>query len=556
VPPPRTSVAPAVTPSRVVAVAFDALVRSSSLVAPSSVDEAVRAGRELLVATAERLLEAWRSVPELVLELTPQALVARVRGEVEAELDGRKAQSKWLLFAFMAGVRGICLSSETTSDQALELGARLSALRSTEEAIDAFQSWLWAEGSPGFVLDVMPSFVEQMEATTQQSSGTVARFRHAVEAPAVMMDARDAQRAIDSPAFDVPLERFAARLQRRELEVSGAEFSALRRTVDDPGTWFARELTAWLEAPRLRALLPAARQASRLAQRVRRGAGVEVLLEVARLTEEPTSEAKELSRELDQLDLVTDLLARAPMTEVAFRTFARVIQGSGPSGSRVARTLVIASLENSAIHARMVALLEVVGVTRLYERLGGASDERALTAFLSLITTSQTEPHEIAEVLASAPSDTVTRFFAERSSTAEGLALTRRLHAVVRDKVLSASSDAFGALVLALASEAYPEGVEILVPWLERGAIAGWTGRQRLAAFGALLRAPETRARLVAWVRDRRLPEATRFAALEVISEEKELLREATRFRLSELLEQGTFARALSLARKKLKGKV
>ena len=114
--------------------ALDALVRTARLSDPS------------FPLVARRVYDVWQGLASPSIEIAPLELrVDKVLAVKAVEQVGR-----WLLPAFMAGMRTLRMRPEATCDDLMRLAQELSGLSAELEAIKGFRDWLWSDGAQGF----------------------------------------------------------------------------------------------------------------------------------------------------------------------------------------------------------------------------------------------------------------------------------------------------------------------------------------------------------------------------------------------------------------------
>ncbi|MDP2309811.1 MAG: hypothetical protein Q8P18_27580 [Pseudomonadota bacterium] len=249
-------------PRRVLAITFDLVVRNS------------RAGGAQLPDLAMRVMHSWRAIQHLAIEIQPRHLVI----DREVCLEGGQLTGRWLLAAFMAGLRSIGLRKSTTLADVLALGAELGRLRPTAESISQFHAWAWNESRDAFDLELTLSFTEAMEGIVGEAARikaaetplrNLARGLRGQMAESLSADALDAAVAeLDAATvmeeLDGPIDTFLHSFESRAFEVLPREFVRLSAICDDGSDWAYMEIRLMLRYPRLREAIAADRVAAQI----------------------------------------------------------------------------------------------------------------------------------------------------------------------------------------------------------------------------------------------------------------------------------------------------
>src|SRR5262249_53641509 len=108
---------------RMVATSFDALVRTARRVDPG------------LAVLARRVFDQWSQLRDVAIELGPTQLL--VDREVAVKADPQAG--RWVLPAFMSGLRKLRMRSDAGCDDLVRLAQELGTLTATLPAIDALR---------------------------------------------------------------------------------------------------------------------------------------------------------------------------------------------------------------------------------------------------------------------------------------------------------------------------------------------------------------------------------------------------------------------------------
>lgn len=230
----------AVDPVRVVATSLDALVR------------ACRVSSQAAPTMAQRVLAGWQSAPELELRLEATCLRAN---EKEVLVAG-EPNGRWILLAFMAGLRSIGLDHETSQADMLRLAGSLGRLEPAIETINAFRDWLWADGAEGFNVTLDFGFSEGLDAAVLDLDAhrkdlaalrMMASMSLAQDAQAIT--SREMDRAAARSEFGQLLEAYSQVVRHARLELSTEEAGALREAWDDTSFWLEGQINLVLDHP-------------------------------------------------------------------------------------------------------------------------------------------------------------------------------------------------------------------------------------------------------------------------------------------------------------------
>ena len=524
---------------RPLAGALDALIRSvRTQLAGAAADEQGR-----------RLVAIWRDAAWAPIAVEAVSLRAGELVILSASADG----GRWILPAFMSGLRELRPRSEVSADDAVRLAEHLGAIAVDAAAFAVFQNWVWSEGAEGFDLKLESTFIELFDArfaasVAEAQAVNIAAVRAVAMVPADgethNVSSEDVDIAALRPELEVAIDLYATAARSRGLEVSGATLRALGTGCDDPTSWAIAEIDAVLANLPLRHSFPAERLARRILGQVTRRCDARLLgaLTAMRCAEDPY-----VARTLVVLESIgagTQIGHATRLDEVTSAAALATWLATAPE--RLARDAVRGLLrreESSGDIARFLADLLVAN---------GAD------WWLAVV-----EPRSLEPIHAGLFGDVLTRI-APPSSTISGLlaelppatsaALATRLPA----RMLEPHADALGALMwsapidTALALfDAVP--VAALAPRLaervrkDRGQ--GWTAPHVARLVTIWLRMRLDPAPLAALVRVSQINPATRLSVLLALAPAREAQANAARWRFGELFEPPSLRHALREAR-------
>ncbi len=247
----------AVDAGRALSASLDTLVR------------ACRASTPSMPSIASRTLALWvlDPIPEVEL-VADKVLVNGKEVMVAGEPDGR-----WILLAFMAGLRRFRPEPEAGAEDLIRLATQLSDLRSDLASIRRLRDWLWSDGAEGFQVSMDFGFSEGLEAAVldlhaHKEALALARTQAAMSlaADAVSMASRELDVAAVRDEFQLRLEQFTRAATSGRLSLDPQEMATARMDWEDPGFWLDAQLLLTIEYPHLKCTQPAQKMAIRAMQ--------------------------------------------------------------------------------------------------------------------------------------------------------------------------------------------------------------------------------------------------------------------------------------------------
>jgi signal transduction histidine kinase len=265
--------------ARILAASLDGLVR------------ACRARSAAVGAIAERILVRWAECPDVVFRIEATSLLV---GEEEV-LSGEDEEGRWLLPAFMAGLKSIGVAEAPDAADLVRLGSELAALGPSLPSIHRFRDWLWSEGAEGFEVLLDYGFSEGLDAalTDLDRQREMLRAMRAEAASSLSAGARriasaDLDAAAARSEFETPLTAYERKLDEERLRLDAGEASSLARACDDSVFWIDAQVFLSLAYPELQSLIPPERMARRMLSLVSAGGSgrfVSFLVEMRRRKE-------------------------------------------------------------------------------------------------------------------------------------------------------------------------------------------------------------------------------------------------------------------------------
>ena len=526
----------------------------SATVVGGSLDALVRSARGGVIGSqrsaATRLVEHWEEVPDLALELHPtRAMLGTDVAVTASQNDGR-----WLLPAFMAGLRTLRPREDATADDVMSLGEELSALSPNVESIAKFHDWVWADGAEGFDVSLQPSFMEMMDAIVEDERSRAMRALvlrgdtlSSLSADAVRILSRDLDAAALRSELEAPLDDLTVASDAGDLEPPGTDVAALRMLIDDPVGWVTLELDAVLARPALRDMVPPPRLARRILARLSTRLDARCLRLLTSLHDPTDPYRLAVAAALETAEVGATIGARVRVDdEREVQALREFIVGASPpiASALVARLLARADGEPAARGA-IVWLCRALGFPRLVGLLDLPSlDPSAVRTLLAVARDAKVDAATLDVTFASVPPSS----------------LIAALEALASDDLGWASK-----LVVGLVAQAAPSGIDPLAKliaragtremavalgeWLRAHAGSAPPGRVLYVVCGALVARGVGEAYVVPLARSAFAGDELRGIALDCLQEQPTLLAEAARFTPMEWIASGELRQKLRRAR-------
>lgn len=356
---------------------------SSVRVLANILDGLVRSARTRMPATpaiASRAQAIWLKHPETELEVAATELSAADEPLLSATID----EGRWLLPAFMAGLRRIQMLDYATSDDLLRLATELSSLESTLTSIGRFRDWLWADGAEGFEVAIDDSFSDDAEAAfldfdaqKQQLMATRMMAAEALCAQDHQVASRDLDAAAHRDEFQLALDAYSDRVGRGETEVSAEGMTLLRDGCNDSLAWGDGQVYLALAYPSLQSALPPDVLARRMAALARRRSDARFLGLLAAVVVRGDGPSRDLLAALHAAGVGTILANGLPGDDEVVASLGRLVRQG----------------RNDIVGALICGLLERCHDDRAYTRVVAAVLSRAgAEAFCRALTQDQLTP--------------------------------------------------------------------------------------------------------------------------------------------------------------------
>ncbi len=286
--------------SKVITSAFDGLIRSSGTQSNA------------LPSIARRVIDLWSERPGSGLRIDATSLGL----DGEEGLAANESEGRWLLPAFMAGLRVLRLRPEAGAWDVLRLAEELCQVQPYPETLAAFRDWLWSDGAEGFEVELQVSFMEVLETSDSQASWedwSAAAVRSLtgtmLSRNMVQVSARDVDVASLRQPFQMSLLAFQREAASGTRALSMEQEANLRQGSDQGASWADVEMDAVLRHPELRATIPPDRLARRIVSLLSAHCDIRLLQFLTSLaaTDDPYSKAVLANLEKEPLG---EILAR------------------------------------------------------------------------------------------------------------------------------------------------------------------------------------------------------------------------------------------------------
>ncbi len=354
------------TASKAIAGALDGLVRS------------VKLGTAAAPEAAERLARTWLQTPEITLEIGAGALSVAGAEVFKADADN----GRWVLPAFMAGLRKVAPRPDLRGGDLLSLCGALGGLVAEQQALDGFRTWLWADGVEGVRTELTTGFTELLETSRldvdeRKETIKIERARMAAAMATARVARLDLQAAAATGALDRPLLLLKGCAERAPAGPSDNGASELVGACEDESMW-AREAVALAFAmPGFRGSLPADVVARQLVRSARERCGRRELAVLASLLAQGDDFAVAVGEALAASGMGTLLAERASLQADEGKRLGDIAAASAGIAAQLVRGLLTrATGGDDDAHAALVVVAERLGAEAFFVLvdLTGASD--------------------------------------------------------------------------------------------------------------------------------------------------------------------------------------
>ena len=312
----------------------DASDRADGKAIGGLIDGAIRVARtqpQGLAAIAARLHALLVAEPRPRVEF--EATKLKVNGHVVLEADLERG--RWLLLAFMAGLRDLEATEDCRVEEIASLAQELAALRPNPTMLEQFADWLWSDGLEGFKVGLHVSFAEILDVADdpEKKRNQIAALRGEMAmalASDYLASVRDLDRAALMPEFQAPLDAYTSTLQARQVGLSADEASALRSECDAAAFWVRQEISLALSNPSLRRAITPASIARTLVRVAAESFERDFLGLVSMLSQSQDPFAKEVLVALEQQPVGAAIADRAPLDPTGLQRIMSLLKGGTP----------------------------------------------------------------------------------------------------------------------------------------------------------------------------------------------------------------------------------
>ena len=370
---------------RNLAASLDSLVRS------------VRTNPGAVPNLVDRTLGYWEDLEHEALEILP----AGVRFEDAEVFSADDEEGRWLLPAFMAGLRALRPWKDVSPKHLEHLAAELADLSGGVEDIERFRDWLWADGAEGFDVSMDLSFSEGLDTAfddLERRRKDLAAVR-VQAAQALAGQAREiASGALDAaavlPELQVDLAAYESRVDGGAFTLPADEHQRLQNLCVDPNFWAEAQADVVLLHPSLQEGIPATQLADILTREFAKAVDLRVVELLTRLGERTDGYARSLLAALEAETLGHRIASGAPMTNQGVRSLAGlVISGPLPLARGAARGFVERAVTDREAFAAMKQIAASVVFPRFCELIDpGDLEVETLTTLGLLILRSKDPP--------------------------------------------------------------------------------------------------------------------------------------------------------------------
>jgi len=538
----RSGVSDAVNPYKVLGNTFDAMIRSVKT-ASTSVD-----------LVSQRVLELWREEPDAELQLEATKLLISFNEALEASGE----EGRWLLPAFMAGLRRIRMNDARPDDLA-RLAIEFASLEASIESISRFQDWLWSDGAEGFVVSLDVSFAETIDVAIADEAAqkkALAAIRveaaSALESQAVRIASRLLDLAAARDEFQVPLDLYARDVGERRFSLQESERRDLAIQCEDTLFWIDGEVFLILAHPEMRTSMPPKRLARRVLSMLSKSADLRFVGLLAQLSRRQDEGTKALLQAFEEEPIGETLAANIVLDEKERAGLCTLL--AAPA-SRVNRGLVHGLLDrcvkDSKAFDAVVEILATVGVNNFYAKVElPALSDKAAIALGRLLIRSQASPALLAEIVGKSAPKVAAAIVAETPP-----ALLLRLRAKVEELLEKAPVDENSEIARVLLQQKDDRWLQLLVDTLVETGGKRWHAATTGLVCSAVLDRRRGREVLVPLARSYNAKTDLRLLVLDVLEKAPDLLAEATRWSFQELFEKPEIKDRMKKTRRDLRAR-
>ena len=523
----------------------------------ASLDTLVRSARTNPAAVPnliERTLDYWRKTDGGELEILPTG----IRYDETDVFTADEEEGRWLLPAFMAGLRALRPWTDLNEEQLRILASELADLSGHVEDADRFRDWLWADGAEGFHVSLDLSFSEgidtafdDLKARRRSLAGLRVEAARALSEHAQRLTSEALDAAAALPELQVDLAGYAVQAGDGSFLLNTDEKQRLQAICNSPVFWAEAQADVALTHPALQPGLPAPRLAEILMRELASTIDMRVVDILSRLGSRTDPYARSLIAALQPEPLGYRIASGAPMNNQGVRALAGLmISGPLPIGRGVAQGLIERAAVDREAFTAMKQIASSVVFQRFYDLLN--TDELSENALrtLGLLALRCKDPvrmlpryfdglaPEVAiEVLGQTPSNLLWE-----ARPTVGLLLSGQVDSTRRRQ-----------LVRTLVGTGDKRWLSVLARALSQSKGRDWCPATLRVTCDKLAAGGFAEKILVPLVHDTETTEDAVLAALRALEQSPDALREATKFHFRELTHSKDVRQRLRKMRRRLK---
>ena len=509
---------------RVLGNVFDGLVRSA------------RARMPTVSSIANRAAELWSELPDATFRLEATRLFV----DDTVVLEAGPEEGRWLLPAYMAGLRAVRRTTFMVPGDLHRLAEELAGLESTVTAIGRFRDWLWADGAEGFEVAVDDSFSEDgdllfMDAETGRHD--LLAMRMAAAAAFSLVESRiassDLDAAVTRAEFHVPIDDYVRSAGVGRLCLSDENRRELAQRCEDSTAWGDAQVFLALAYPALQSALPPETLARRLAALAATGAGARILNLVRTLVARDTAESKALLEAMQSAGLGQILAAGLEPDEASGEALAALLDTHLELVTELLRGLLRRCPTQQPLARFVGRLIRIAGPAAFSNAVvpGTIGSDEAFV-LVKILQHLNIPDKSLAELLILVPADALLRLTGSLS-TPVLCRLTERLERILSEAV----ADDSGPALLRLVKRDHPLLTDLVGRMFAGSLKESWNRQTCSTVLAGLARHSTGRKHLVSLVRNRTADSTLRLMALDLLDDDPEAQAIAVRRSLKEAFE-------------------
>lgn len=307
------------------AAAFDGLVKS------------VLTNPNIVPTLVERTLKMWRALPEAEIEATFTHLKRNEQDILEiTDRDG-----KWVLPAFMAGLRSIRLTRGAYLESLENFATELAHLGPNRVAIVQFRDWLWLDGPDGFEVTLDQSFIEgletlfeDLEEQKRQLAATRINVVRSLGEDSITVYSNLLDKAAVHDEFQLPLDMFQENIRDGSFNMTQEMEEIILGRCEDSYFWMKSQINLALERKEIQKALSPKQLAVRLVAQLRRFADLRFLDLLADLGKRPEDYAKALHTAIEEEPVGEIIAETMKVDQHSLKLIVNLVMAGGENTAR------------------------------------------------------------------------------------------------------------------------------------------------------------------------------------------------------------------------------